>query len=53
MLSQRSRSPEAVDKLIQIAKTEKDRELRKQAIFWLGHSSDPRALKALQELIEK
>jgi HEAT repeats len=42
-----------VDKLIQIAKTEKDKELRKQAIFWLGHSRDPRALKALQELIDK
>ncbi|HVT38811.1 MAG TPA: HEAT repeat domain-containing protein [Gemmatimonadaceae bacterium] len=53
VLSQRSRSPEAVDRLIQIAKTEKDKELRKQAIFWLGHSRDPRALKALQELIEK
>jgi HEAT repeat protein len=53
VLSQRSRSPEAVDKLIQIAKTEKDKELRKQAIFWLGHSRDPRALKALQELIDK
>ena len=53
VLSQRSKSPEAVDKLIDIAKNEKDRELRKQAIFWLGQSHDPRALKALQELINR
>ena len=53
VLSQRSRSSEAVDKLIQIAKTEKDKELRKQAIFWLSHSHDPRALKVLQEIIDK
>jgi HEAT repeat protein len=53
VLSQRGKSPEAVDKLIDIAKNEKDRELRKQAIFWLGQSHDPRALKALQELINR
>jgi HEAT repeat protein len=53
VLSQRSKSPEAVDKLIDIAKNEKDRELRKQAIFWLGQSHDPRALKALQDLINR
>jgi len=52
-LSQKSRTTEAVDKLIDIAKNEKDRELRKEAIFWLGQSHDPRAMKALQDLIEK
>jgi HEAT repeat protein len=52
-LSQKGRSPEAVDKLIDIARNEKDKELRKDAIFWLGQSRDPRAMKALQELIEK
>jgi HEAT repeat protein len=53
VLSQRSRSAEAIDKLIQIAKAEKDRDLRSKAIFWLGQSNDPRAIKALREIIEK
>jgi HEAT repeat protein len=53
VLSQRGKSPEAVDKLIDIAKNEKNRELRKKAIFWLGQSHDPRAVKALQELINR
>jgi HEAT repeat protein len=53
VLSQRSKSPEAVDKLIDIAKNEKNRELKKQALFWLGQSHDPRAIKALMEIVNK
>ncbi|MGH7654781.1 MAG: HEAT repeat domain-containing protein [Gemmatimonadaceae bacterium] len=53
VLSQRSSSPEAVDKLIDIAKNETNKSLRKDAIFWLGQSHDPRALKALQDLINR
>jgi HEAT repeat protein len=53
VLSQRHKSAEAIDKLIQIAKTEKNKELRQKAIFWLGQSNDPRAIKALQEIIER
>ncbi len=53
VLSQKGKSPEAVDKLIDIAKNEKNHELRKQAIFWLGQSHDPRAMKALQDLISR
>ncbi|MEJ2677624.1 MAG: HEAT repeat domain-containing protein [Gemmatimonadota bacterium] len=41
----------AVDKLIQVAKTEKDPDLRKRAIFWLGQSDDPRAAKVLADII--
>lgn len=53
-LSQRgNRDPLAVDKLLDIAKNEKDRELRKKAIFWLGQSKDPRAAKLLAELINR
>jgi HEAT repeat protein len=53
-LSQRgNRDTAAVDKLLDIAKNEKDRELRKKAIFWLGQSKDPRAAKLLQELIDR
>lgn len=43
--------PAALDRLIQIAKTEPDRELRKKAIFWLGQSHDPRAAQVLLEII--
>jgi HEAT repeat protein len=52
-LSQKGRNSAAVDKLIDIAKTEKNRDLREKAVFWLGQSRDPRALKALQEIILK
>ncbi|MBI2409383.1 MAG: HEAT repeat domain-containing protein [Gemmatimonadetes bacterium] len=53
-LSQRgNKDPGAVDKLLEIAKTEPDRELRKRAIFWLGQSKDPRAAQFLQQIIEK
>lgn len=45
--------PAAVDKLLDIAKRDPDPELRKKALFWLGQSRDPRAAKALQEIIEQ
>lgn len=51
-LSQR-RDPAAVDKLIAIARSDKDPEARKKAIFWLGQSRDPRAAQYLSELIDK
>lgn len=54
VLSQRgNKDPAAVDKLLDIAKNEKNADLRKRAIFWLGQSKDPRAAKLLQELIER
>lgn len=43
----------AVEKLIEIARGEKDVELRKKAVFWLGQSRDPRAAAFLAELISK
>jgi HEAT repeat protein len=43
----------AVDKLVQIAKTEKDRELRKKALFWLSQSKDPRVAEVLEEILNK
>jgi HEAT repeat protein len=43
--------PSAIDRLIQIAKTDPDREMRKKAIFWLGQSNDPRAKDVLLEII--
>lgn len=53
VFSQRGRDPKAVDKLMDIAKNEKDKELKGQAVFWLGQSRDSRAAKFLEELITK
>jgi HEAT repeat protein len=50
VLSQRHEAA-AVDKLMDIAKNESDRELRKKAIYWLGQSHDPRAEKFLMQII--
>jgi hypothetical protein len=53
VLSQRSRDGKALEKLMDIAKTDKDKEMRSKAIFWLGQSRDPRAAKFLEDLITK
>jgi tetratricopeptide (TPR) repeat protein len=53
VLSQRQRDPAAMDKLFDIAKNEKDAELRKKAIFWLGQSRDPRVQQFLMDLINR
>jgi HEAT repeat protein len=43
----------SIEKLIEIARTDKDREVRKKAIFWLGQTDDDLALKFLEELIDR
>ncbi len=48
-----SRDAAALDKLISIARTDKDVAARQKAVFWLGQSRDPRAMKALTEIINK
>jgi hypothetical protein len=53
VLSQRQKDAAANNKLFDIAKNEKDPELRKKAIFWLGQSHDPRAQQFLIDLINK
>ena len=53
VFSQRQRDPEAVDKLMDIAKNDPDRDVRKQAIFWLGQSHDPRVKQFLLDLINR
>ena len=53
VLSQRGRDPKAVDKLMDIARNDRDREMRSKAIFWLGQSKDPRILKFLEDIISK
>jgi HEAT repeat protein len=52
VFSQR-KDPDAVDKLMSIALNDPDRDLRKQAIFWLGQSRDPRVQKFLLDLINR
>jgi HEAT repeat protein len=47
------REPEAVDKLLAIAKTDPSVERRKQALFWLGQKRDPRVNALLRDLIIK
>ncbi len=43
----------AVDFLMNVARTEKDKDLRQKAIFWLGQSKDPRVADFLLGLIRK
>jgi hypothetical protein len=49
-LSQRT-ADEGVPALIRIARTNRDPELRKTALFWLGQSEDPRALTLFEEIL--
>jgi HEAT repeat protein len=42
---------DAVDFLMELARTEEDGELRENAIFWLGQSNDPRVPEFLLRLI--
>ena len=37
--------------LIRIARTNREPELRKTALFWLGQSEDPRAISLFEELL--
>jgi HEAT repeat protein len=52
VLSER-REAAAADKLIEIAKTDKDIEMRKKALFWLAQKNDPRAKQLLMEIINQ
>ena len=38
--------------LIQVARTNRNPEVRKQAIFWLGQSKDERALAFIEEVLK-
>jgi len=45
--------PQALDKIIDIARHETNPDLRKKALFWLGQSHDPRAAQVLLEIINQ
>jgi len=44
---------EGVPMLIQVARTNRNPEVRKQAMFWLGQSKDPRAVKFFEDILTK
>jgi hypothetical protein len=47
------RRDEGVPILIRIAKTSPDPKIRRKALFWLGQSDDPRALRLFEEILTK
>ncbi len=51
-LSQQPREV-GVPALIAIARTNKDREVRKRAFFWLGQTNDPRAIALFEEILTR
>jgi HEAT repeat protein len=51
-LSQRPKD-EGIPILIRVAKSHRDPEVRRQAVFWLGQSNDPRAIALFEELLTK
>lgn len=50
---QRGREEAALDKLIDIVRTESDSHLKGRAIFWLGQTKSPRAIAVLEEIINR
>ena len=44
---------EGVPKLIAVARKNRNKEVRKDAMFWLGQSNDPRALAFFEEVLTK
>jgi len=44
---------ESVPKLIDVAKNNKNAAVRQQAMFWLGQTNDPRALKFFEDVLLK
>lgn len=51
-LSQRPKD-EGIPILIRVAKSHRDPEVRRDAMFWLGQSNDPRAIALFEEVLTK
>ncbi len=45
------RNSEAVPGLIQVARTNRDPEVRRTALFWLGQKDDPRVIPLFEEIL--
>ena len=52
VISQR-RDDAAVDKLIDVARHDADLEIRKRAMYWLGQTQAPKAVKFLRDLVTR
>lgn len=52
VLSQRHED-QAIDGLIDVARHDPDSEIRKRAMFWLGQTRDPKAIKFLQDILTR
>jgi HEAT repeat protein len=48
-----SRDRVATDKLVEIAQKDRDLEMRKKALFWLGQKNDPRVRQLLVDILTK
>ncbi|MEP6991227.1 MAG: HEAT repeat domain-containing protein [bacterium] len=48
-----TRDRAGADKLVEIAQKDKDPEMRKKAIFWLGQKNDPRIRQILLDIISR
>jgi len=44
---------EGIPLLISVAKTNNNPDVRKQAVFWLGQSHDPRALDFIESVLTR
>jgi hypothetical protein len=44
---------EGIPKLIEVARTNRNPEVRKQAYFWLGQTHDPRAVAFFEEILKR
>lgn len=43
----------ATDKLVEIAQRDRDPEMRKKALFWLGQKNDPRVRQIISDILTK
>ncbi len=46
-------SGEGITKLIEVVNTNRNAAVRKQALFWLGQSKDPRALSYIEQILAR
>jgi len=44
---------EGVPRLMEVARSNRNPEVRKQAMFWLGQTKDPRAVKFFEEILTR
>jgi len=52
-LSSNRSSDDGINFLVKVAESDSDRELRKQALFWLGQRAGKRSLEVLGAVVEK